>query len=1063
MQLKKLLVLIGITLGFVLLHNSSATAATVSANICGEIQNNRSIGQDNITVTAYEVQSGAVVGTAITAPHQMIAGSHGHYCIGISSSGSYILQAASGSKEFRVRWSGNSDSKANATPINVSETGWVTGSQAGIIQLIQETRLGGYVTSSLVSSVPLPNVYVQIQDGYTVFSTYTNSSGFYEFVGLPYSSAGWKVKFSCNYCGNPNSASTPIGTALYFDSRYSVSRVEQYTFTLVSASIGAGLSPTNVSLKPFYRTPPTITVSGVPAAGETVTGLVSCQDGASASYQWRRLNAYITGATANTYTIQAADIGYALVLEGSCARSGYISSSSAGGFGTGVVVTGGIFSSTPAPTIPNEPIVGATVSASYTEWGTSPKTTNWLLYDFQWLKNGVAIPGATKDSYLITEADLGSQIAVSMTGRSPGYASVTKTSSSVSPIRKWILKGRFDLQGQMTVGSTLSLVETGTWDVGTTFTFEWLRNSVPISGASSKTYTLTAQDLNKTVNSRVTASQSGLTPVVQFCGGEPYVLPATSTFVPETPIISGATSSGSTLEMKLANWDTGYLQNIQWLRNGTPIPGANSVTYALAASDIGYQISVRVTGQKIGYSDASSISAATQIVTKPSFSGGSVLIVGNKKVGEILKAEISSFSPSPAGTNFQWYRNGLLLSGETAPTYKLKNSDAGYLLLGVQVTVSYPGYDSKMVSSYFGEIVSGGVIKPAEVSIKGQNVVGGSLNLLEAGWSGCPVLLSYQWKANNLLIPGANSSTFQISEDLLGKTISAEVTANCTGFESVKSQATLSSPVDSTNLKVLPLPLSLRILGEPTQGKTLRVEFSNPNSIQGTVAYQWLRSGSPISGATSATYTTSNSDIGLNVVASVTFNSLGYLPFTAKVTTSQPISALSVVGGVTLPKIISAGTTVTATPSGWSSGAFLQYQWTVNGVDIPGAKLPIYQAVHTGVPYTLGVRVWTVSSTGVKSQEVFASSAVQATSIQRPSVSALNRSTSRVGSLITISGTALQATTKIYVGSVIAKTFKVLSDTSISVKIPKGAKSGYVTVYGKFGKATSPRKIVITK
>jgi hypothetical protein len=61
--------------------------------------------------------------------------------------------------------------------------------------------------------------------------------------------------------------------------------------------------------------------------------------------------------------------------------------------------------------------------------------------------------------------------------------------------------------GSTVEGQTLTC-NPGSWSGSPTFTFEWLRDGVPIAGATAQTYTLTGADVGKQIRCRVTATNS---------------------------------------------------------------------------------------------------------------------------------------------------------------------------------------------------------------------------------------------------------------------------------------------------------------------------------------------------------------------------------------------------------------------------------------------------------------------------------------------------------------------------------------------------------------------------
>lgn len=81
-----------------------------------------------------------------------------------------------------------------------------------------------------------------------------------------------------------------------------------------------------------------------------------------------------------------------------------------------------------------------------------------------------------------------------------------------------------------------------------------------------------------------------------------------------TPTIAGGPRLGGTLTATVGTWGPSPVAlQVQWLRDGVPIPGATAITYRPAADDLGHTLSVRVTGSKPGYLTQ----ARTSVPTRP--------------------------------------------------------------------------------------------------------------------------------------------------------------------------------------------------------------------------------------------------------------------------------------------------------------------------------------------------------------------------------------------------------------------------------------------------------------
>jgi hypothetical protein len=156
---------------------------------------------------------------------------------------------------------------------------------------------------------------------------------------------------------------------------------------------------------------------------------------------------------------------------------------------------------------------------------------------------------------------------------------------------------------------------------------------------------------------------------------------------------------------------------------------------------------------------------------------------------------------------------------------------------------------------------------------------------------------------------------------------------------------------------------SVTITGTATKGSTLALSdtIADADGL-GSFTYQWLRDGSEISGATSSTYVLSQTDVGTNISASVSYtDDYG----TAEIVTSEATDAIANVndtptGSVTITGTVSKGETLTADTSGLSDPDTLSsfnFVWLRDGTPISGAIASSYGLTQEDVGAQISMQV----------------------------------------------------------------------------------------------------------
>jgi hypothetical protein len=157
---------------------------------------------------------------------------------------------------------------------------------------------------------------------------------------------------------------------------------------------------------------------------------------------------------------------------------------------------------------------------------------------------------------------------------------------------------------------------------------------------------------------------------------------------------------GRTLVASAPAWNQAdVLVTYQWYRDTLPIPGATTLSYVAATTDVGKSISLRATGRKSGFQDV--VSASNAVVVTPGdglVSTAAPTVAGTPAVGQTLTASPGTWNGSPTQFKYQWLHNGTAIAGAVSTTYRPAAADAGQQL-SVQVTAIRTGYNNGSASS----------------------------------------------------------------------------------------------------------------------------------------------------------------------------------------------------------------------------------------------------------------------------------------------------------------------------------------------------------------------------
>jgi hypothetical protein len=489
---------------------------------------------------------------------------------------------------------------------------------------------------------------------------------------------------------------------------------------------------------------------------------------------------------------------------------------------------------------------------------------------------------------------------------------------------------------QVTAGQTaaFSVVATGTAPL----TYQWQKNGVSISGASSASYTTlptTITDNGTTFQVVVSNPAGSVTSGAATLTVNPAVVAPSITTEPA----SESVLVGQTATLSVVAGGTAPL-SYQWQKNGANISGATSATYttpATASADNGSTFKVVVSNSAGSVTSSAATLTVSAAVVAPT--------IATQPTNQTVTAgQTATFTVLAAGTSplsYQWQKNGANISGAASSSYTTPATTTANN--GSTFAVGVSNSAGSVTSSAATLTVSTAVVAPTiATQPTNQTVTAGqtaTFTVLAAGTAP----LSYQWQQNGTNINGAASSSY---------TTPATTTANSgSTFAVVVSNSAGSVTSSAATLTVSTAVVAPTITTQPTNqtvtaGQT--ATFSVTASGTAPLSYQWQKNGANISGATSASYTTpatasADNSSTFKVVVS---NSAGNITSNAATLTVTAAAVAPTIATQPANQTVTAGQTATFTVLA-AGTAPLSYQWQKNGANISGAASSSYTTPAT--------------------------------------------------------------------------------------------------------------------
>jgi surface antigen len=518
---------------------------------------------------------------------------------------------------------------------------------------------------------------------------------------------------------------------------------------------------------------------------------------------------------------------------------------------------------TVAPKVSGTPQVGQKLSTTHGSWNAKD-----LTFSYQWLANGSPIAGATNRTFTPKAAQLGQHIRAKVTATKSGAHSGSAQSVPTDGVAKGVFVSTVEpsVEGKPQVGVQLA-ADRGTYSRGGTFSYQWLAGGKAIEGATSLSFTPTADQLGQGLKLRVALAAPGYETL--RVNSEPTADVAPGEFAAgDPPTISGVAQVDKPLTADPGTWSPAGDIRYQWLADGVPIDGATGRTYTPTPEDLRKNIAIQVTVSQRGYDDAVATSVATLGVAPGTFLNTvAPTIEGTAQVGVPLTAIKGTWSPK-ATFSYQWVVDGQLVPNATERTFTPRPQDVDKPV-SVTVTATRDAYLAASVSSAATAATLPGVIDNHTVPVvSGRPVVGRTLRTTDGTWSITPDRFTYQWYAGHRAIDGATDPTYVVSPAEAGQRIHVVVTARNAGYTPRSARS------DSTERVIFGHVSFDRptVRGHAIVGRTLTAHLTSVQPSTASPHFQWYRDDTAIRGATSASYVVQEADLGhrLRVVVTMT-------------------------------------------------------------------------------------------------------------------------------------------------------------------------------------------------
>lgn len=554
------------------------------------------------------------------------------------------------------------------------------------------------------------------------------------------------------------------------------------------------------------------------------------------SYQWYKDNVALAGATSSTFTANAEGSYHLIISSGTCTKQSNT-----------IVLEIPTF--TVSTTTPSFDIIlpGEQKVLSVTTTAVSPQ--------FAWYRNNILISDATQNSYTATQNGEYKVVVTQNQGclvqEEKIFVLEYPTSFNITIATN---SGYNDCDNDpttLTLDSFIANTSIGPIDLTNTsnsaYTYQWYKNNVVVSGATSQSITL--NDATQNGNYKLSVTLPDFAPVFSNI--------IMIKLAPEAVTISNQNILCEGGDVLFSSDVTNPNYTYQWYKNNTAISGATSSTftattigdYHLIVSNSGCTTQSNTITLEIAQINVSSSSPVTDIILP----------------GETKVLTVSTDAVQP---QYAWYKNNVLISGQTQSSLSVIQPGT-YKVVVTQTQ----GCNAVAEKTFILEYPTGfqiSIISNSDYNPCNSDTITLSLEDFIATTSNGDITVSntsgyvYQWFKNGTSVSGTTSSSITLNSETQNGIYKLSVT--------LPDFAPVLSNEITVNL-IAGEPLAITANGQlcPANPQIL----ISSNSTDTAYTYTWFKNGTQVASGNNPDYTaTEAGTYTLTVTTGIcTFNS----------------------------------------------------------------------------------------------------------------------------------------------------------------------------------------------